>query len=160
MAAEFSLMDLVQAQSISALTVAIGFFVALALNNVVGYWRDKRTYSSMLEVIKNEAGSNEIILEESFYKFIDTGIVLRSFMLKAVPEFLVNPLFVTHAKKEHLFKLQTYQRNLILANLYREKSEKFTVESDSTKWLEAIKIKWRENLVLCEQSIKEVSHLI
>jgi hypothetical protein len=71
---------------------AIGFLFALLVNSFVNRRLDKKTYYSMLAAIKNEAKSNKKILEDSFMKYFDSGIVLRGFSLANVEPHILDTL--------------------------------------------------------------------
>jgi len=143
-----------------SLKITLGFFVALLLNSLVGYWRDRKTYKSMLRVIKGEAESNKCILYDSFYAHYQGGIVLREFSLDAVSDFVRNPLFVKHARFSGLETLQNYIRDLKLANAYRETAEDIHLKKQGEEWLDGLIFVWEENLRNCEGSIEAVTSLL
>ena len=72
---------------------AIGFFLALTMHRLVGVVADKRAFRSMQRAIHSEIKCNEIVLNESFLKFYEDGIVLREFQTDTSAEYLKDPRF-------------------------------------------------------------------
>jgi len=156
-----TLNELIQNQLLSALTLTVGFFIALILNKFVDWWNDQRVYERMLAVIIEEAKSNKIILETSFKQFAHDDVILRGYNLQAVSVFITNPLFVTHAKGNSIEKIQAYQRSLALANRYREKIEQFCFEkpAGTKEWEKQTRIFLEKNLIECDERIDDVINL-
>jgi len=105
------------------ITGAIGFFIALFFNSLVGWYRNRRTFYSMLHAIKAEAKSNETILTTSFEPYYEDGIVLRGYSLIVATKHIADNLFIDYAPREYLDVIQEYVRTLTLGNLYRDKHE-------------------------------------
>jgi hypothetical protein len=143
-------------------TSTLGFLVALLINSLVERRRDKKAFQTMLKAIQAEAGSNKVILNESFLQYYRDGMVVREFFLGTVVESLASPLFikhVKHVKPAQMELLGAYLRNIKLANCYREKAEHFWLEikrKEARDWLESILLVWDENLKQCQDSIDQV----
>jgi len=116
----------------------------------------------MLRTIKAEAKSNQVVLNDSFLKYYDSGIVLREFGVETACQYLADPVFIKHAGPKELETLNAYLRNINLANAYREKAERFQLDERRQKskdWLNSTIAVWGENLELCQVSIHEVLRL-
>jgi len=141
-------------------TSALGFLCALLINSYIGWWHDNDAYHSMMRAIVTEANSNKVILNDSFLRFYESGIVLREFSIETVDHYMNDPLFVKHAEPLDLSILNNYFRNLKLANAYRDREERFRLDEKLRKdWLEPLIDSMRENLKLCQASIDEVLKL-
>ena len=144
---------------LSALTTALGVLLGLLGNGYVIWWREGRAYRAMLTSIASEGRNNKAVLDDSFLKYYDGGIVLREFSTATVGRCVRDALFVRHAEPAHLDILYGYLRNIGLANSYREKAERLLLGRDkkaAETWLSGIIEVWRDNLKQCETSINQV----
>jgi hypothetical protein len=140
-------------------TSTLGFLVALLVNSYVELRRDKKAYRTMLKAIKAEAGNNKVILSDSFMRFYRDGLVVREFFLGAAAQCCASPLFIKHARSSEIGVLNAYLRNIKLANGYREKAERFRLDTKgkaSQEWLEPLIDSWGDNLKRCHESIDQV----
>jgi hypothetical protein len=143
---------------LAGLTTALGVLLGLLGNGYVNWRREKRTYRAMLKAVANEASSNKVVLEESFLRYYETGIVLREFSTATVARCLGDPIFVKHAKVAHLEAVYDYLRNVSLANAYRETSEHLQLDQKDKlqKALVDFVNSWHHNLEQCKKSIETV----
>lgn len=118
--------------SVRFAAASAGFFVALLCNSIVGWFRIRRVYFSMLHAIQSEARSNETIRTESFEPFYQApnDIVLRDYSLEVAANYVTNSVFIDYAPREYLDAIQKYIRTLRLGNLYRDKHEMVRFHSD------------------------------
>ena len=137
----------------------LGFLIALLVNTYVGWLREKKAYWVMLKAVEAEAIGNKVILNESFLRFYDSGIVIREFSLIAVSQYLSDQVFINNADQSIIELLGAYVRTLRLANAYREKAEHLLLDSQGKKskdWLDGIVMFWGENLKQCGAMIDRV----
>jgi hypothetical protein len=139
---------------------ALGFTFALLVNSFVGIHRDKKAYHSMLAAIRSEARSNKIILNKSFKKYFQTGVVLREFSIETAAKYSDNILFVKNAPSVYVQLLNEYLRNIRLANAYRKKAELIFFNKEDKKWSKDLTIVWQDNLEECEKNIDRIIELI
>ncbi len=148
--------------ALSVITTGLGVLFGLLGTGYLTWRREGRAYQVMLRVIASEARNNKTVLNDSFLKYYDDGLVLREFSTAAAERCVSDPLFVKHAKSTYLDIVYEYLRNMRLANSYREKAERLQLGQDekaAEKWLEGIIDVWRDNLSQCKQSIKQVVDL-
>jgi hypothetical protein len=125
---------------------ATGFLLALGINSWVTNRHDEETFRSMLRSVQAEAASNEAVLNNSYGRYFDNGVVLKDFSVLVVSQSLTNPLFVKHLKPSELSLLNQYMRTLTLANSYRQRLEALTfgaANKDAEGWKENIMTVWR-----------------
>ena len=141
---------------LSSVVASVGFLVALLVNSAYERWRDHESYLLMRHAIKVEAESNAHILQTAFRKYLNNGVVLQPFNTSVVAQMLYSPAFLKFSNNEEINLLSKYQRDIALANRYREKAEFFVFEDKDQRWLETLKPIWSANLDTCEQEIKLV----
>ena len=107
-------MELVYEILLGLVTSIIGLLIALLINSAVENRKERRVYKWMLEAIKSEAKSNWDILHESFLRYFENGVVVRAFSIETTRQHLGNPMFVKHARRDDIEKLNTYLRHLSL----------------------------------------------
>lgn len=138
----------------------LGFMIALLVNTLVGWRKEKKTYRLMLQAIAAEAESNQAILQESFLPYYEAGIVIREFNLHAVTDYLSDQVFVKNADQSIVTLLGAYLRTLHLANAYRQKAEHFLLNpkgKETKDWLLGVRFSWKFNLEQCAALIEKVS---
>ena len=144
---------------LSVITTGLGVLFGLLGTGYVTWRREGRAYRTMLTAIATEARNNKAVLNDSFLKYYDSGIVLREFSTATLERCVGDPLFVKHAKSAHLDIIYEYLRNMRLANSYRNKAERLQLSHDketAETWLENIIEAWRDNLKHCKTSIDRV----
>jgi hypothetical protein len=144
---------------LSVITTGLGVLFGLLGTGYVTWRREGRAYRAMLTAIASEARNNKAVLNDSFMKYYDSGIVLREFSAATIERCVGDPLFAKHAKSAHLDIIYEYLRNIRLANSYREKAELLQLGHDkkiAEQWLENILESWRDNLKQCKTSIDRV----
>lgn len=144
---------------LSSVTAAVGFLIALLVNSGVERYRDHEAYLLMRHAIKLEAKANSDVLHTGFLKYYKEGIVLQQFNTAVTTQFLSSPAFLKFSTSAEVSALSTYNRDLALANKYREKAELLSFEGKEKEWLENLEIVWGENLKGCEASIASVVDL-
>ena len=144
---------------VTLITSFTSFLIALLINTAINNWNESKTHDSMLKAIRTEAESNRAILNDSFRAHYKEGVVLNEFNLGVVRLHLGNPLFVKHARPGELELLNTYMRNLTLANQYRDQAREIRIKQVGADWLENLVAAWEKNLALCEEDIGEVINL-
>lgn len=140
-------------------TSTLGFLAVLLANSYVESRRDKNAYRMMFRAIKSEAANNKDILKHSFMKFYRDGFVAGEFFLGAAAQCCTSPLFAKYAKPSQIGVLNTYLRNLRLANDFRERAEQFRLYAKkraSQKGLQSLIESWDDSLKRCRESINEV----
>jgi hypothetical protein len=146
----------------------VGFFIALFAKSRVDDWQERKSFATILEAVRAEARSNEVVLHKSFLDRYEEGIVFREFWTSVVSSALTNPLFIKHAPQQALDSLMDYLRDISLANTYRAKAETIRF-SDAyfdkshkhpiMNWEPRLIESWKENLGACGKSIAAVKRL-
>lgn len=76
---------------------------------------ETHTYDALVRSVRSEAEVNKTMLNESFLKYYEDGVVLREFSLLSATQCLANPLFVRHTNPQQIEALSAYLLNLNLA---------------------------------------------
>jgi hypothetical protein len=143
---------------------AVAFFLALAVNSCVEHRKSNAAFRSTMKAVALEAELNDRVLNESFRKFSQLGIVFRPFALTTSTQILSNPPFAEHTFQELKEALARYISRLTLANGYPQGAEtpllsKPSDDKASALWLDALQAAWQTNLDECEENIAEVRKL-
>lgn len=144
---------------LSVITTALGVLFGLLGTGYVTWRREGRAYRAMLIAIASEGQNNKAVLNNSFMKYYDRGIVLREFSTATIERCVGDPLFVKHGKSAHLDIIYEYLRNVCLANSYREKAEQLQLGHDkkaADAWLGTLIEVWGDNLKQCKTNIDQV----
>ncbi len=144
---------------LSVVTTGLGVLFGLWGSGYVTMRRERRAYRAMLTAIASEGKNNKAVLNDSFIKYYESGIVLREFSTVTIERCVGDMLFVKYAKSEHLKLIYEYLRNLQLANSYREKTERIRLGHDkkaAAEWMDSIIIMWGDNLRQCKSIIDRV----
>jgi len=144
---------------LSVVTTGLGVLFGLLGTGYVTWLRERRAYRAMLMAIPSEGENNKTVLNDSFLKYYDGGIVLAEFSTTAIERCVGDGLFAKHVKSAHLGITYECLRNLRLANSYREKAERLQLGHDketAAKWLQSTIYMWGDNLEQCKTSIDRV----
>jgi hypothetical protein len=130
------------------LVSGVGFLIALGINHWSEQQKEKETYRSMLLAIRSEATANKEILANSYGEYFPQGLVIKEFSYSTVTQMFASPLFMKYAKPGEIETLNSYVRDLTLANGYRRVCETLTLfrPPGYKAWLENVKNEWGKRL--------------
>jgi hypothetical protein len=97
---------------------ALGFLIALIINNSLEDRKEIVLYNSMLTALRAEASSN---LQEGIFEDRGTqilGLAVLDYNYSTSSLFLANPTFIKHTSSSNIETLSSYVRSLALANGY------------------------------------------
>jgi hypothetical protein len=118
---ELTKVDWIKA-ALGVITTGLGVLFGLLGSSYVTWRREGSAYRVMLTAIASEARNNKVVLNDSFLKYDDSGIVQRGFSTATTERCVGDPMFVKHANPAHLDIIYEYLRTVALANSYREKT--------------------------------------
>lgn len=138
-------------------STALAVLVALSIDSVADFYREKSTYQTMLVAIQIEAKANQVILEKSFKPNYEKAIVYRAFNLKSFEQYWQNTIFVEHETEENITKLSNYYLSLTRSNALREAGKEYAFNDKlNAKFGDGMRKIWKENLAECEGGINNV----
>jgi hypothetical protein len=140
---------------------AIGFIVALGINQLLKRRTDRRTYMSMRLAILVEAQSNETVLNTSYKRYFGIGIIINEFDVSRCALLLASPIFMEFATPDEIRTLSRYIANLRLANGYRAAAQHLTFSPDEQSdrllgWQSGIMSAWSANIDTVAKDIQSV----
>ena len=133
--------------AIQAVLGAIGFLLALLVNQWVEDGREMAAYRALLGTLRAEADYNNDVMLNHFDVLIPNhGLPLTEFNTTTSVALLSNPTFARHATAGQISVIGSYDRDLMMANGLRRilESVTLTAPANEAEWQANILTQWRK----------------